>query len=148
PDPDGHEPPRDGWLGDDAPPARRCLDSRDPGHRVDRPRDVGRSGEVARGWLRRLRHEAGRPAPPAGEGQRPPGAPEPVSDDTASGSAAILVVDDDEMNRDMLSRRLQRRGYTVVLAESGPQALDLAATKSFDLMLLDVMMPEMDGLEV
>ena len=61
---------------------------------------------------------------------------------------ALLVVDDNEMNRDMLSRRLVTAGYAVVAAASGPEALAALAEGRFDAVLLDVMMPEMDGLEV
>ncbi|MCA9688272.1 MAG: response regulator, partial [Myxococcales bacterium] len=60
----------------------------------------------------------------------------------------ILVVDDNESNRNMLSRRLERQGHTVKLAENGRRALERLATEEFDLVLLDVMMPEMDGYEV
>lgn len=60
----------------------------------------------------------------------------------------LLVVDDNAMNRDMLARRLERLGYQVALAENGREALDLAAAEPFDLMLLDIMMPEMDGYAV
>jgi adenylate cyclase len=60
----------------------------------------------------------------------------------------ILVVDDNEMNRDMLARRLQRRGYSVAVAEDGQQALRMIAVQSFDLVLLDIMMPGISGLEV
>lgn len=63
-------------------------------------------------------------------------------------SAVILVVDDNEMNRDMLSRRLQRLGYTVVLAEDGEKALDNLQHQAFDLVMLDIMMPKMNGYEV
>lgn len=62
--------------------------------------------------------------------------------------AKLLVVDDNENNRDMLSRRLRRRGYEVVLAEDGQQALDLIEVESFDLVLLDIMMPGVNGTEV
>src|SRR5438105_5049543 len=61
---------------------------------------------------------------------------------------SLLVVDDEEMNRDMLSRRLQRLGYQVSVAGDGEQALDLIKSQPFDVVLLDVMMPGMDGLEV
>jgi sigma-B regulation protein RsbU (phosphoserine phosphatase) len=61
---------------------------------------------------------------------------------------SLLVVDDNEMNRDMLSRRLSRRGYTVVTAVNGREALDRIAGGSFDVIILDIMMPEIDGLEV
>ncbi len=60
----------------------------------------------------------------------------------------ILVVDDNELNRDLLSRRLRRDGHTVLLAEHGRQALDLLAQQPFDLVLLDIMMPELTGYEV
>lgn len=66
--------------------------------------------------------------------------------DTAQGT--LLVVDDNAMNRDALERRLTRRGYTVVVAAGGQQALDRVAAQPFDLVLLDVMMPGMSGLDV
>ncbi len=65
---------------------------------------------------------------------------------TAQGS--LLVVDDNPDNRDMLSRRLTRRGYTVAVAEDGHQALEICDAQPFDLVLLDIMMPGMSGLEV
>ena len=61
---------------------------------------------------------------------------------------AILVVDDVEANRDALARRLRRRGYTVIEAAGGREALGLIATGTFDLVLLDVMMPDVNGLDV
>jgi sigma-B regulation protein RsbU (phosphoserine phosphatase) len=66
----------------------------------------------------------------------------------AARPAAILVVDDNPANRDALTRRLERRGYSVTAAEDGVTALHLLATRAFDLVLLDVMMPGMNGLEV
>ena len=60
----------------------------------------------------------------------------------------LLVVDDNEANRDMLSRRLERLGYSVAVAESGREALERVAAGPFDLVLLDIVMPEMDGYEV
>ncbi len=60
----------------------------------------------------------------------------------------LLVVDDNEANRDMLSRRLQKQGYTVEIAENGLLALERVRTTPFDLVLLDVMMPELDGFAV
>ena len=62
--------------------------------------------------------------------------------------ASLLVVDDSEANRDMLSRRLQRRGYTVTAAAGGRQALELVAKHRYDLILLDIVMPDIGGLEV
>jgi CheY-like chemotaxis protein len=60
----------------------------------------------------------------------------------------LLVVDDNEINRDMLSRRLERQGHTVATVESGAAALARLAQEEFDLVLLDVMMPDMNGFQV
>jgi class 3 adenylate cyclase/ActR/RegA family two-component response regulator len=60
----------------------------------------------------------------------------------------ILVVDDNELNRDMLSRRLRSRGYAVTVAEDGARALERVASGSFDLVLLDIMMPGLSGIDV
>jgi sigma-B regulation protein RsbU (phosphoserine phosphatase) len=60
----------------------------------------------------------------------------------------LLVVDDNEMNRDMLSRRLARRGYSVSTAEDGYKALELIDAETFDVVLLDIMMPGIDGFQV
>ena len=57
----------------------------------------------------------------------------------------ILLVDDEEMNRDMLSRRLKKRGYEIITAGDGAEACDKAASESPDLILLDMKMPVMDG---
>ncbi len=65
-----------------------------------------------------------------------------------SQGASILVVDDTEMNRVLLSRRLVRQGYRVAVAEHGRQALEMIEGEPFDLVLLDIMMPEMNGFEV
>ena len=65
-----------------------------------------------------------------------------------SEQATILVVDDNEMNRDLLSRRLTRQGYGVAMAENGREALKAIEENQFDLILLDIMMPEMNGFEV
>jgi two-component system cell cycle response regulator DivK len=60
----------------------------------------------------------------------------------------ILLVEDNEMNRDMLSRRLHRRGYAVVIEHDGEQALSLAGAEMPDLILMDISLPVMDGCEV
>lgn len=62
--------------------------------------------------------------------------------------ATLLIVDDNEINRDVLSRRLERQGYTVAVATNGPQALATVKTQPFDLILLDVIMPGMSGYQV
>lgn len=59
----------------------------------------------------------------------------------------ILLVEDNELNRDMLSRRLIRRGHTVVFALDGQQALDMAAAERPDLILMDMSLPVLDGWE-
>ena len=60
----------------------------------------------------------------------------------------LLVVDDDEHNRDLLCRRLERKGYVASAATSGQEALALMQQQAFDLVLLDIMMPELDGTAV
>jgi adenylate cyclase len=76
----------------------------------------------------------------------------PVPDTVASarqvGPSQILVVDDHQSNRDLLSRRLSRDGHAVVTAADGESALALVETTSFDLVLLDLLMPGMGGYEV
>ncbi|HUE02737.1 MAG TPA: EAL domain-containing protein [Bryobacteraceae bacterium] len=61
---------------------------------------------------------------------------------------ALLIVDDEESNRDMLSRRLLRQGFEVLVAEDGPQALEAIARELPDMVLLDIRMPGMSGMEV
>jgi len=61
--------------------------------------------------------------------------------------ARILMVEDNEMNRDALSRRLKRRGYEVVLAVDGKQGLTLAQSAQPDLILMDVVMPGLNGFQ-
>jgi adenylate cyclase len=63
-------------------------------------------------------------------------------------SSRVLVVDDNAANRDVLARRLTREGHQVVTAANGASALELAATQEFDLVLLDLIMPEMNGFDV
>lgn len=59
----------------------------------------------------------------------------------------ILLVEDNDMNRDMLSRRLIRRGYEVVLATNGQEGLAIAKSSSPDLILMDLSLPTLDGWE-
>lgn len=59
----------------------------------------------------------------------------------------ILLVEDNEMNRDMLSRRLQRKGYEVALAVDGLQGVAMATAGGYDLILMDMSLPELDGWE-
>ncbi len=59
----------------------------------------------------------------------------------------ILLVEDNEMNRDMLSRRLQRKGYEVVLAVDGKEGINMATSSTPDLILMDLSLPIIDGWE-
>jgi CheY-like chemotaxis protein len=59
----------------------------------------------------------------------------------------ILLVEDNEMNRDMLSRRLARRGFEVVIAEDGQMGVDMAKSENPDLILMDMSLPVLDGWE-
>jgi two-component system, cell cycle response regulator DivK len=61
--------------------------------------------------------------------------------------ARILLVEDNEMNRDMLSRRLARRGFEVLIAENGQSGVDLTVSERPDLVLMDMSLPVMDGWE-
>jgi signal transduction histidine kinase len=75
----------------------------------------------------------------------------PMEDDSAlqiSGGGDLLIVDDNEISRDLLTRHLQRQGHKVTAAENGRQALEMIQTHPFDLVLLDIMMPEINGYQV
>lgn len=63
-------------------------------------------------------------------------------------TGSILIVEDDPINRILLSTCLHEEGHTIRTAENGRQALDMLHSEHFDLMLLDLLMPEMDGFEV
>jgi sigma-B regulation protein RsbU (phosphoserine phosphatase) len=75
-------------------------------------------------------------------------AAEAARQDTTAGSARLLVVDNNGANRNILCRRLERLGYAVEEAPNGDVALDRIATEPFDIVLLDTLMPVMDGLAV
>jgi adenylate cyclase len=90
---------------------------------------------------------------PKDSGTHPPAALDTVSpsmpvriDEVPKGR--LLIVDDVEENRDLLSRRVGREGYSVAMASNGREALDMLSKWPFDLVLLDIMMPEIDGLTV
>jgi len=63
-------------------------------------------------------------------------------------NARVLVVDDNEMNRDILARRLARLGMNVDTAEDGNTGLDMILSGEYNLVMLDIMMPDIDGIEV
>lgn len=123
------------------------------------------AGERASGPRPRLKTTPGMPPrrsqPPAAVLAAPPAAPPPATAPAPSAGtppmppprerqekARLLVVDDNALNRDMLSRRLERRNYDVAVADDGVQALRMLEAERFDLVLLDWMMPGMSGIEV
>ena len=59
----------------------------------------------------------------------------------------ILIVEDNEMNRDMLSRRLMRKGFEIVMAEDGQKGVEMSKSENPDLILMDLSLPVMDGWE-
>ena len=71
-----------------------------------------------------------------------------MSDRTPDAPAQILVADDVEMNRDLLARRVRRLGHEVLMAVDGRQALEILRERPVDVLLLDIMMPNMNGYEV
>lgn len=95
--------------------------------------------------LHRIETAAGRLVQKVAPATRAPAA---GSGTGATGKARVLVVDDEAENRDLLGRRLLREGYTVVSAGGGHEALALVARETVDVVLLDVMMPDLDGLSV
>jgi sigma-B regulation protein RsbU (phosphoserine phosphatase) len=127
--------------------------------------DLRKIGEAGRTWLGLMEEYLIRPAPdstaahPARVAGREsvrllqPGidfaAPAPRRTSVARTSGGhLLIADDDPANRDMLSRRLQRQGYQLTLASSGLEALRLIRAQKFDLVLLDLIMPGLDGYQV
>jgi serine phosphatase RsbU (regulator of sigma subunit) len=71
-----------------------------------------------------------------------------ASNSSNSAASTILVVDDNETNRDLLSRQIKAQGYQAVTAVDGKQAIQMIQTGEYDLILLDIIMPELDGYEV
>ena len=94
-------------------------------------------------------HLVGGAGAPVGDKAGPAWAPAGGADSAGlRGHGTILVVDDDRANRDVLSRRLERLGHSVLTATTGTEALAVLRAKPVDLVLLDLMMPEMNGYEV
>jgi CheY-like chemotaxis protein len=73
---------------------------------------------------------------------------EDVIEEVQTDQSPLLIVDDNEINRDVLIRHLGRQGYATAVAENGRQALEMIRSQKFGLLLLDVMMPEMNGYQV
>jgi DNA-binding response OmpR family regulator len=92
---------------------------------------------------------AAAPPPPQSDASTADESMPTSEEDFKAGRAGhILVVDDNQFNREMLARGLHRQNHYFALAENGRQALEMLDTKAFDLVLLDILMPEMDGFEV
>jgi CheY-like chemotaxis protein len=112
----------------------------------------GHISSSAAGDLQRISEAAAQLVSVAAAAVPAPCATEPseggATDDGSAALPHVLVVDDLEANRDLLARRLRRQGCNVSVAESGRAALASLATGRFDLVLLDVMMPGMNGIEV
>lgn len=92
-----------------------------------------------------LVHGSAETPSPAAAAPVEPAEPTAPSNESA---ARILVVDDIAGNRDILRRRLEREGHSVRMAENGREALDLIRAGGLDLVLLDILMPELDGFQV
>jgi class 3 adenylate cyclase len=103
---------------------------------------------AARNLLELIENAAGPPVVRAASASAVPPSPVFAPATTDPEAAQVLVVDDNELNRDMLSRRLGSRGYAVTIAKDGEEALKLLARRRFDTVLLDVMMPGITGIEV
>ncbi len=112
------------------------FDSEDFGNRIDvgsRLGDAGISANVVLGTT-------SQPVKTSGSGEF-------LGKTAVQFGGNLLVVDDDAMNREMLARRLQRSGFNVTTAENGRVALDHLKRQSFDLVLLDIIMPELNGFQ-
>ena len=130
------------WVGDDL--LRICGAAR-------RLRDTApvMLSELAAAFTVATEGKAGGVTGPVGGATSIQASPHPreaVERNSLSGS--LLIVDDNEANRALLARHLRRQGYTVSLAENGRQALEKLRARAFDLVLLDVIMPEMGGYQV
>jgi adenylate cyclase len=120
--------------------------------------DLGKIGLASRNLRKMLEQESfaeryhlGKPtgsgtvAPIPPGGSRNPAAPDAIQ--PVPGSGHILVVDDEPLNREMLIRRLKRMGFTATGAEHGLEALEIITQEAFDLVLLDILMPVLDGFQ-
>lgn len=111
--------------------------------------DLEKIGQAAGTWLRLIESHLLTPAAPPSAAAQEITTPVtlPASESTAPGGA-VLVVDDDAANRDMLARRLTRMGHRVTAAASGAEALVSLRAGNFDAVLLDLVMPGLDGYTV
>ena len=113
--------------------------------------DMTRIADASRALLAMVEENPVTFTPPQPTSVREQGTSEtPVEPGVSSNTlpAAVLVADDDAVNREVLGRMLRRLGHTVIFAENGRLALELLARERIDMVLLDVMMPELDGYQV
>ncbi len=116
-----------------------ASDGRDPTFSADLQKILTAAGRLVPSGAAGSTARAASPAEPV---------PSPTPEAPGGSQARILVVDDGAENRDVLRRRLERSGHVVETAEHGRRALELLAARPFDLVLLDVLMPELDGFAV
>ncbi len=112
---------------------------------VDLPRLLAKINTLtsSRPAVAAVRPPTATPAPPREAARSARKQPSP-----AGAPPAILVADDNQLNRELLSRRLERERFRVTLARDGREAIDLLVQERFDLVLLDLMMPQVNGIEV
>src|SRR6266545_5724184 len=139
PHPDGHPAPGARRLRGHAPDQGQPGPTRHPHHRRHLLRAERRRRQGARGRLRRVCHQALQPPGASGQDPRVRAVRTPPR---------ILIADDNAMNLDILQTRLAVHGYDILTATDGEAALALACEKQPDLILLDIMMPKLDGFEV
>src|SRR5439155_23290511 len=148
PDPDGSPAPSHGWSRPDAATQGRRVHPWHRHHCADGVRDEGRRRKGVRGWLRRLHVEADRH-------RRAPARRRPIPRPRCQSprrwrmtAPTILVVEDNPITRKMLRVVLQTEGYAVVEASDARAALAAAQAALPDLVLQDLILPDMDGLEL
>src|SRR6266508_5140127 len=139
PHPAGHPAPGARRLRGHAPDQGQPGPTRHPHHRRHLLRAERRRRQGARGRLRRVCHQALQPPGASGQDPRVRAVRTPPR---------ILIADDNAMNLDILQTRLAVHGYDILTATDGEAALALACEKQPDLILLDIMMPKLDGFEV
>lgn len=153
-------PERTARVGPDLPalreelarPVNSLLGQRDLCHQTARDHalgdvmaDLNKIGLAAGNLRALLDSDRFRSGEPPGSAPVTPGLTAPAAAG-APATGTLLVVDDEPLNREMLMRRLDRLGYSVAGAENGRVALELLAVRTFDLVLLDILMPELDGI--
>ena len=139
----------DGWLASlDAPLAQLDQALSDLKDWPDAAQDDVHNIETARDRLLVLLAGLSDDTPPPDLTVPAPAVTAPAAPRPAQGGSAILVVDDNDLNRDLLGRRLQQLGHQVDQAGDGDTALRMLSRQPYDLLLLDIIMPGLDGYQV